>query len=92
MGGSQWGMCPGGWKRAYEGMIRSIATWGAELGWRGQKQAAVPGSQEGNGDSTRDIGRKGESDGGGGENPAKLGDIMSVGFGDAGGLLFSGGG
>ena len=34
--GAQWGMCPGGWK-AYEGMIRSIATWGAELGWRGQK-------------------------------------------------------
>ena len=30
-------MCPGGWKKAYEGMIRSIATWGAELGWRGQK-------------------------------------------------------
>ena len=37
VGGSQWGMCPGGWKKAYEGMIRSIATWGAELGWRGQK-------------------------------------------------------
>ena len=30
-------MCPGGWKKAYEGMIRSIATWGAELGWRGQQ-------------------------------------------------------
>ena len=28
---------PRGWKKAYEGMIRSIATWGAELGWRGQK-------------------------------------------------------
>ena len=25
VGGSQWGMCPGGWKKAYEGMIRSIA-------------------------------------------------------------------
>ena len=30
-------MCPKGWKKAYEGMIRSIATWGAELGWRGQR-------------------------------------------------------
>ena len=37
VGGSQWGMCPGGWKKAYEGMVRSIATWGAELGWRGQQ-------------------------------------------------------
>ena len=37
VGGSQWGMCPGAWKKAYEGMVRSIATWGAELGWRGQK-------------------------------------------------------
>ena len=26
VGGSQWGMCPGGWKMAYEGMIRSIAS------------------------------------------------------------------
>ena len=30
-------MYPRGWKKAYERMIRSIATWGAELGWRGQK-------------------------------------------------------
>ena len=37
VGGSEWGMCPKGWKRAYEGMIRSIATWGAELGWSSQK-------------------------------------------------------
>ena len=37
VGRSQWGMCPGGWKNAYEGMIRSIATWDAELGCRGQK-------------------------------------------------------
>ena len=29
--------CPGGCKKAYEDMIRSIATWGAKLGWRGQK-------------------------------------------------------
>lgn len=35
VGTSQWGT--GDWKKAYEGMIRSIATWGAELGWRGQK-------------------------------------------------------
>ena len=32
VGASQWGMCPGWWKKAYEGMIRSIATWRAELG------------------------------------------------------------
>ena len=37
VGGLQWGMCPRGWKKAYEGMIRSIAMWRAELGWRGQK-------------------------------------------------------
>ena len=37
VGGLQWGMCLGGWKKAYEGMIRSIATWGAKLGWRGRK-------------------------------------------------------
>ena len=37
VGGSQCEMCPGGWKKAYGRMIRSIATWGAELGWRGQK-------------------------------------------------------
>ena len=35
VGRSQWGMCPGGWKKAYEGMIRSISTWGSELGWSG---------------------------------------------------------
>ena len=27
----------GGWRKAYQGMIRSIASWGAELGWRGHK-------------------------------------------------------
>ena len=37
VGGVKWGMCLGGWKKVYEGMIGSIATWGAELGWRGQK-------------------------------------------------------
>ena len=37
VGASQCGMCPGGWKKAYEGMIRSIATWRTELGWRVQK-------------------------------------------------------
>ena len=34
---SRIGICLGGWKKAYEGMIRSIVIWGAELGWRGQK-------------------------------------------------------
>ena len=37
VGAAQWGMCPGGRKRAYEGMIRTIAAWGAELRWRGQR-------------------------------------------------------
>ena len=30
-------MCPKNWKRVYEGMIRTIATWVAELGWGGQR-------------------------------------------------------
>ena len=38
VGGSQWGMGTGGWKKAYKGMIRSVATWVEELGWRGQKK------------------------------------------------------
>ena len=46
-GGAKWGMCPGGWKKSYEGMIRSIATWGAELGWsvgEGIRSDAVQGT------------------------------------------------
>ena len=36
IGNSQWGISPLSWRSAYTGMIRTIATWGAEIGWRGQ--------------------------------------------------------
>ena len=36
IGTSQWGISTNSWTSAYTGMIRTIATWGAELGWRGQ--------------------------------------------------------
>ena len=35
VGNSQWGISPNRWRSAYTGMVRSIATWGAEIGWRG---------------------------------------------------------
>ena len=35
---SQWGISPNSWRSAYTRMVRSIATWGAEIGWRGQDQ------------------------------------------------------
>ena len=38
VGNSQWGISPNSWRSAYTGMGRSIATWGAELKWRGQDQ------------------------------------------------------
>jgi len=37
MGGSQWGISPSSWRQLYTGMIRSIAMWGSEIGWRGQR-------------------------------------------------------
>ena len=33
---SQWEISHLSWRSAYTGMIRTIATWGAEIGWRGQ--------------------------------------------------------
>ena len=36
IGNSQWGISPLSWRSAYTGMIRTIATWGAEIEWRGQ--------------------------------------------------------
>ena len=92
-------------------MIRSIATWGAELGWRGQKawekefsqlqyQALLKatGTVQGtsaekvnqiagvesvdihmNNNQVRFVARCVE-------DPTKLGDILPVGFGDAGGV------
>ena len=37
MGSSQWGISPTSWRQLYTGMIRVVALWGAELGWKGQK-------------------------------------------------------
>ena len=38
IGSSQWGIRPGSWRQLYTGMVRTVAVWGAELGWRGQKE------------------------------------------------------
>jgi len=37
IGNSQWGVSASSWGQIYTGMIRAVALWGAELGWRGQK-------------------------------------------------------
>ena len=37
VGNSQWGISPNSWRSMYTGMIRAVALWGAEIGWRGQK-------------------------------------------------------
>ena len=34
---SIWGLSANTWKSAYTGMIRELALWGAEFGWRGQR-------------------------------------------------------
>ena len=38
VGNSRWGMGPVSWKLAYTGMIRAVASWGVEVGWRAQKE------------------------------------------------------
>ena len=38
IGNSQWGVSSNSCRSAYTSMIRTIATWGAEIGWRGQYQ------------------------------------------------------
>ena len=38
IGSSQWGISPGSWRQLYTGMVRTVELWGAELGWRGQKE------------------------------------------------------
>lgn len=35
LGTSNWGISANSWRAAYTGMIKAIALWGAELGWRG---------------------------------------------------------
>lgn len=37
IGNTQWGISPTSWRNLYTGMIRAIALWGAELGWRDQR-------------------------------------------------------
>ena len=38
VGNRRWGMGPVSWRGAYTGMIRAVASWGVEIGWRGQKE------------------------------------------------------
>ena len=38
VGNSNWGMSPVSWRAAYTGMVRAVASWGVEIGWRGQKE------------------------------------------------------
>src|SRR4029077_3195003 len=38
IGNFQWGISTNSWRSAYTGMIWTIASWGAEIGWRGQKE------------------------------------------------------
>ena len=41
VGSSKWGMSPLSWRQAYTGMVRSVASWGIEVGWRGQRKWRV---------------------------------------------------
>ena len=38
VGNSKWGMSPISLRAAYTGMVRAVASWGVEIGWRGQKE------------------------------------------------------
>ena len=38
VGTSWWGMGTMSWKLAYTGMIRAVASWGVEVGWRAQRE------------------------------------------------------
>ena len=38
LGNSAWGLTPMSWRQAYTGVIRTIALWGEEVGWRGQEK------------------------------------------------------
>jgi len=37
LGNSQWGISTTSWRQIYTGMIRAVALWWLELGWRGQR-------------------------------------------------------
>ena len=36
VGNSSWGMSPVRWRAAYTGMVRTVPSWGIEIGWQGQ--------------------------------------------------------
>ena len=38
VGMCRWGMSPLSWRQAYTGMVRSVASWGVEVEWRGQRE------------------------------------------------------
>ena len=38
VGNSACGMSPLRWRQAYTGMVRAFASWGVEIGWRGQRE------------------------------------------------------
>ena len=38
IGRTNWGISPYSWRQFYTGMVRTIALWGAEIGWRGQRE------------------------------------------------------
>ena len=38
VGTCRWGMSPLSWRQAYMRMVRSMASWGVEVGWRGQRE------------------------------------------------------
>ena len=38
IGTSNWGISATSWRSIYTGIIRAVAMWGSELGWRGQKR------------------------------------------------------
>jgi len=38
IGTSNWGISATSWRSIHMGMIRAVAMWGSELGWRGQKR------------------------------------------------------
>jgi len=38
IGTSNWGISATSWQSIYMGIIRAVAMWGSELGWRGQKR------------------------------------------------------
>src|SRR4029077_2185487 len=38
LGTSRWGLSPVSWRLVYTGMVRAVAAWGVEIGWRAQRE------------------------------------------------------